>query len=78
MEPEEEILRPTLIPMPGRGVYVEAGGVFNMFGGEVSKNATRSFFKNWSTGNDRIYHAYSEGGGIYPWKVLRKGYGVLP
>lgn len=36
-----------------------------MFGGEVSKNATRSFFKNWSTGNDRIYHAYSEGGGIY-------------
>lgn len=49
----------------GGGVYVEAGGVFNMFGGEVSKNATRSFFKNWSTGNDRIYHAYSEGGGIY-------------
>ena len=44
----------------GGGVYVEAGGVFNMFG-----NATRSFFKNWSTGNDRIYHAYSEGGGIY-------------
>lgn len=49
----------------GGGVYVEAGGVFNMFGGEVSKNATRSFFKSWSTGNDRIYHAYSEGGGIY-------------
>lgn len=49
----------------GGGVYVEAGGVFNMFGGEVSNNATRSFFKNWSTGNDRIYHAYSEGGGIY-------------
>lgn len=49
----------------GGGVYVEAGGVFNMFGGEVSKNATRSFFKNWSTYNDRIYHAYSEGGGIY-------------
>lgn len=49
----------------GGGVYVEAGGVFNMFGGEVSKNATHSFFKNWSTGNDRIYHAYSEGGGIY-------------
>lgn len=49
----------------GGGVYVEAGGVFNMFGGEVSKNATCSFFKNWSTGNDRIYHAYSEGGGIY-------------
>lgn len=49
----------------GGGVYVEAGGVFNMFGGEVSKNATRSFFNNWSTGNDRIYHAYSEGGGIY-------------
>lgn len=49
----------------GGGVYVEAGGVFNMFGGEVSKNATRSFFKNWSTDNDRIYHAYSEGGGIY-------------
>lgn len=49
----------------GGGVYVEAGGVFNMFGGEVSKNATRSFFKKWSTGNDRIYHAYSEGGGIY-------------
>lgn len=49
----------------GGGVYVEAGGVFNMFGGEVSKNATRSFFKTWSTGNDRIYHAYSEGGGIY-------------
>lgn len=49
----------------GGGVYVEAGGVFNMFGGEVSKNATRSFFKNWSTVNDRIYHAYSEGGGIY-------------
>lgn len=48
----------------GGGVYVEAGGVFNMFGGEVSKNATRSFFKNWS-GNDRIYYAYSEGGGIY-------------
>lgn len=47
----------------GGGVYVEAGGVFNMFGGEVSKNATRSFFKNWSS--DRIYHAYSEGGGIY-------------
>ena len=47
----------------GGGVYVEAGGVFNMFGGEVSKNATRSFFKNWK--NDRIYHAYSEGGGIY-------------
>lgn len=49
----------------GGGVYVEAGGVFNMFGGEVSKNATHSFFKNWSTGNDRIYHAYSEGGGVY-------------
>lgn len=49
----------------GGGVYVEAGGVFNMFGGEVSNNATRSFFKNWSTGNDRNYHAYSEGGGIY-------------
>ena len=49
----------------GGGVYVEAGGVFNMFGGEVSKNATRSFFNNWSTGNDRIYHAYSEGGGVY-------------
>lgn len=49
----------------GGGVYVEAGGVFNMFGGEVSNNATRSFFKNWSTDNDRIYHAYSEGGGIY-------------
>lgn len=49
----------------GGGVYVEAGGVFNMFGGEVSNNATRSFFKNWSPGNDRIYHAYSEGGGIY-------------
>lgn len=49
----------------GGGVYVEAGGVFNMFGGEVSNNATRSFFKNWSTGKDRIYHAYSEGGGIY-------------
>lgn len=49
----------------GGGVYVEAGGVFNMFGGEVSNNATRSFFKNWSNGNDRIYHAYSEGGGIY-------------
>lgn len=49
----------------GGGVYVEAGGVFNMFGGEVSNNVTRSFFKNWSTGNDRIYHAYSEGGGIY-------------
>lgn len=49
----------------GGGVYVEAGGVFNMFGGEVSNNATRSFFKNWSTGNDRLYHAYSEGGGIY-------------
>lgn len=49
----------------GGGVYVEAGGVFNMFGGEVSNNATRSFFKTWSTGNDRIYHAYSEGGGIY-------------
>lgn len=49
----------------GGGVYVEAGGVFNMFGGEVSNNATRSFFKNWSTGNDRIYHAYSEGGGVY-------------
>lgn len=48
----------------GGGVYVEAGGVFNMFGGEVSKNATRSFFRNWS-GNDRIYYAYSEGGGIY-------------
>lgn len=47
----------------GGGVYVEAGGVFNMFGGEISKNATRSFFKNWSS--DRIYHAYSEGGGIY-------------
>lgn len=47
----------------GGGVYVEAGGVFNMFGGEVSKNATRSFFKNWSS--DGIYHAYSEGGGIY-------------
>lgn len=47
----------------GGGVYVEAGGVFNMFGGEISKNATRSFFKNWK--NDRIYHAYSEGGGIY-------------
>lgn len=49
----------------GGGVYVEAGGVFNMFGGEVSKNATHSFFKNWSIGNDSIYHAYSEGGGIY-------------
>lgn len=49
----------------GGGVYVEAGGVFNMFGGEVSNNVTRSFFKNWSTGKDRIYHAYSEGGGIY-------------
>lgn len=47
----------------GGGVFVEAGGTFNMSGGEISNNATRSFFKNWN--NDRIYHAYAEGGGVY-------------
>ncbi len=49
----------------GGGVYVEAGGVFNMSGGEVSQNATRSYFKDWTTGNDLAHHIYSEGGGVY-------------
>lgn len=49
----------------GGGVYVEAGGVFNMSGGEVSQNATRSYFKDWTTGNDLAHNIYSEGGGVY-------------